>query len=226
MASITARLTIRSISRSRWRSTATATQSGTLTWATRNGSPASQVPSSPWRRGTARMTTTPRARKAAEEPIHSSWRRTSSRERRSRTTSESDRGDQARGDEQVADGEEQGRERALVVLLAVHEVARPGRQRPHRVQAEADQGRPTGPPPPRRRQVAVGGDEEDHDQGGEGRPAEQRGGPGDHLRRGGDAGSVGLDAPTRCRPRRPASPRAGWRPTAATRVGAAGGARR
>ena len=40
---------------SRCRSTATATHTGTATWATRSGSAANHVPSSPWRRGMARM---------------------------------------------------------------------------------------------------------------------------------------------------------------------------
>ncbi len=71
---------------SRCRSTAIATHTGTAAWATRSGSAASHVPSSPWRRGTARMHTTPTASIAAADAIQSSWSRSSSSALRSRTT--------------------------------------------------------------------------------------------------------------------------------------------
>ncbi len=47
---------------------------------------ASQVSSSPWISGTTSTNTTPNARKAADDAIHRSWRRTSSLARLRRST--------------------------------------------------------------------------------------------------------------------------------------------
>ena len=135
------------------------------------------------------------ASNAAADAIHSSWRRSSSLARRSRSTretAEAIRPAATSSQPTVSSG-------AVSARLPSRwpSTKSPGRrrQRPERVQDEPGQRDPDGPAPARRRQVPVGCDEEDHDQGGEGRPAEQRSRPGGHVGPGRGTGAAPVEHP-------------------------------